>query len=233
MTTTADLSFLSSVKTVEPLRSRLDNKAPESALICSRTPAEWGPPTYELQIGSVKVPGVQLDEILNYVSANDLEIFENNAFKHDRLVEEREKIERREAERQTRAFNWLKRSGQTRSGGDSSPLQSGRDSSREGSISNPTTGEEGRNGRPRSTYTHLYKKGRAKRGAREIEPTSVSVPVKKPVASAVTVTGSRLAPIVTRPLVKRSSPEVVIGKLWQTQYDQHGLTEGQLPQLQQ
>ncbi|KAL1304545.1 hypothetical protein AAFC00_003524 [Neodothiora populina] len=164
--------------TTSCLRTRLEDEAPlAAATICSRSPPEWGAPTYEVQIGSVKVPGVTLEEIFNYVSPRALEVFENLAFKHDRVAEQARKIKDREFARRNRELAWLKRNvksltnsprGGRVSSGSSSRGSDGR--SRENSFSGiATTGddEQGRgNGRrPRPTYTHLYKKRRARRTA--------------------------------------------------------------------
>ncbi|KAH0361664.1 3-hydroxyacyl-CoA dehydrogenase type-2, partial [Aureobasidium melanogenum] len=144
--------------------TRLDSKAPinDNTKIISRSSPSSGVVTYTLQIGTVSVPNVSLAEVTDYVSAHDLEVFENQSFKHD-IDEEEIRIKNRlaakaQARRQNRAAN-----------SDSSSETS---STRARSVSSaPLSGSENvkAGGRQRPSYTHFYPKQRAPRGS--LKPT--------------------------------------------------------------
>lgn len=156
-------------------QTRLDSKAPinDNTKIISRSSPSSGVVTYTLQIGSVPVPNVSLAEVTDYVSAYDLEVFENQSFEHDINEEEIRLKERLAAKAQARRQN---RTADSDSSSESS-------STRARSVSGaPLSGSETvrstagltaratASGRQRPSYTHFYPKQRAPRGS--LKPTT-------------------------------------------------------------
>ncbi|KAG9561184.1 hypothetical protein KCU71_g9860, partial [Aureobasidium melanogenum] len=145
-------------------QTRLDSKAPinDNTKIISRSSPSSGVVTYTLQIGSVSVPNVSLAEVTDYVSAYDLEVFENRSFEHDINEEEIKLKEHLAAKAQARRQNRTTDS-------DSSSESS---STRARSVSGaPLSGTENvrstASGRQRPSYTHFYPKQRAPRGSQK------------------------------------------------------------------
>lgn len=140
--------------------TRLDSTAPingETKIISRSSPSN-GVVTYTLQIGSVSVPNVSLAEVTDYVSAHDLEIFENQTFENDIKEEETKQQERLAARAQARRHN---RTTDSDSASDTSSV-------RARSVSGaPLSGSENvkAGGRQRPSYTHFYPKQRAPRGS--------------------------------------------------------------------
>lgn len=66
----------------EPLPIQPSTEAPRDARIINRV-NDYGVVTFELAIGDTKLKGIGLDEVLEYVSAADLETYEHNAFKEE------------------------------------------------------------------------------------------------------------------------------------------------------
>lgn len=69
----------------KPLRVQPSSYAPKNARIISRTVDDDGV-NYNLKIGDVDISDVSVEEILEYVSALDLEAFENREFEDERKV---------------------------------------------------------------------------------------------------------------------------------------------------
>lgn len=158
MTTNA----LESVVKENHFNTRLDSTAPingETKIISRSSPSN-GVVTYTLQIGSVSVPNVSLAEVTDYVSAHDLEIFENQTFENDIKEEEIKQQECLAAK--ARRYN---RVTDSESASDTSSV-------RARSVSGaPLSGSEiiKAGGRQRPSYTHFYPKQRAPRGS--LKPT--------------------------------------------------------------
>ncbi|KEQ67300.1 uncharacterized protein M437DRAFT_37470 [Aureobasidium melanogenum CBS 110374] len=142
--------------------TRLDSTAPINGetKILSRSSPSNGVVTYTLQIGSVSVPNVSLAEVTDYVSAHDLEIFENQTFEND--VKEEEIKQQECLAAKARRYNRVTDSD---SASDTSSV-------RARSVSGaPLSGSENikAGGRQRPSYTHFYPKQRAPRGS--LKPT--------------------------------------------------------------
>ncbi|CAD0086146.1 unnamed protein product, partial [Aureobasidium mustum] len=156
-------------------RTRLDSTAPingETKIISRSSPSN-GVVTYTLQIGSVSVPNVSLTEVTEYISAHDLEVFENQTFANDIKEEETRQKERLAAKAQTRR----NRITDSDSASESS-------STRARSVSGaPLSGNENSGaaagGRQRPSYTHFYPKQRAPRGS--LKPVSTHGLAEPPV----------------------------------------------------
>jgi len=190
-------SFILSSRTASS-QPHLQREAPVPAVILSRSRPEDGIPTYNLRLGSVEVPNVSLLELFDYVSPFDLEVFENQVFEEERQA----KVTRDQTKKATRIVNrelrWLESHG--------GPASNTPGSSRDGSVAaaaaastSTSASDDGRehdksrDGRPRPTYTHLYKKRRARR----VPHVQSDVPVQPhlsrahlPVGSSSTVRAS-------------------------------------------
>lgn len=189
---------------VAALRPHLENRAPVPAIILARSSPQHGSPTYDLRIGTVDIPNVSLEEIFEYVSPYDLEVYENKTFRQEKAAERALEIAKKEAIKQARERKWLNRNRDSVSSGESSREQSlsFTSTTRDEKSVNPR--QDGR--RPRPAYTHLYKKGRARRGPKEVfEATS-------PDAPAFHARGTRaITPGESKRLARRPSPEIPIG----------------------
>ena len=133
----------------EPLPIKPSENAPKNAHIVGRI-LDISGVTYQLKIGDVEINDVGVDEILDYVSALDLEEYENRQFREEREVLAVVEAERERAKREKldRMKERAKRKGVALSEDD---IETNEET--EG-------GEEvvGRHGRARPTYTHLFKK---------------------------------------------------------------------------
>ncbi|CAD0021935.1 unnamed protein product, partial [Aureobasidium pullulans] len=160
MTTTTEPGSVSATAKASHFSSRLDTKPSDSAAkIVSRSSPSRGLVTYTLQIGSVPVPDVSASEVTDYVSAHDLEVFENQAFEREAAEEEARQKARLADKARTRRLKGVTHSD---SGSDSS---SGRDESVGVSILGGESARATARGRQRPTYTHFYPKQRAPRGS--------------------------------------------------------------------
>ncbi|KAI4715769.1 hypothetical protein E4T48_08055 [Aureobasidium sp. EXF-10727] len=142
--------------------SRLSTKAPINGetKIISRSSPSSGVVTYTLQIGSVSVPNVSITEVTDYVSAHDLETFENQRFEHD--IDEDEKRQKNIIA----AKAYARKQNEITDDDTTSDSSSARARSKSGT---PISGAENTRatvgGRQRPTYTHFYPKQRAPRGS--------------------------------------------------------------------
>ncbi|KAK5174825.1 uncharacterized protein LTR77_001908 [Saxophila tyrrhenica] len=133
----------------EPLPVKPSEEAPEHARIIGRTVDSNGV-KYTLKIGEVPIKDVGVEEVLDYVSALDLEEYENHEFEQERVVlklldAEKERLEQ---ESVARKKEHAKRKGVV-------IYQSETDTDQE------SGGEEeafGKHGRKRPTYTQFYLK---------------------------------------------------------------------------
>ncbi|KAK6007233.1 hypothetical protein QM012_006241 [Aureobasidium pullulans] len=157
-------------------QTRLDSTAPINAetKIISRSSPSNGVVTYTLRIGSVSVPNVSLAEVTDYISAHDLEVFENQTFESDIKEEEIKQQERLAARAQARRHNRVTDSD---SASESSSI-------RARSVSGaPLSGSENvkatAGGRQRPSYTHFYPKQRAPRGSLKPSTSTAESQVNK------------------------------------------------------
>jgi hypothetical protein len=152
-------------------KSRLSSKAPINgeAKIKSRSSRPGGAITYTLQIGSVAMPDVSVFEVTEYISLDELEMFENAEFERE-CAEEEARLKMRSA-----AKVLARRSGRTTGGYASSSSSSSNSSTTSSSTSDESgsgtddartvtaTTTAAARGRQRPTYTHFYPKQRARR----------------------------------------------------------------------
>ena len=152
----------------EPLPTKPSENAPKNAQIVGRILDNSGV-TYQLKIGDVEINDVGVDEILDYVSALDLEQYENREFE-----EEREVLKAYEAERERVRHEQLERMKERAKRKGVVPYEddTGTNDETEG-------GEEnfGRHGRARPTYTHLFKKNKGRGRPRKDTATGSSRPL--------------------------------------------------------
>ncbi|KAK3702216.1 hypothetical protein LTR37_015048 [Vermiconidia calcicola] len=132
-----------------PLPVKPSDHAPKNARIAGREIGNSGV-VYHLKIGDVEINDVELDEILDYVSAMDLEEYENAQFEEERQVYQALEAEKKrlESEKLERIKERAKRKGTV--------LQDDRRSSDE-----ETEGAEealGKHGRKRPDYAQFFKK---------------------------------------------------------------------------
>lgn len=152
----------------EPLPVKPSNDAPKNARIVGRVLDENGV-TYQLRIGDVELNDVTVDEILDYVSALDLESYEHKQFEEEREVRKvieaeaqahrLEKIERRKERAKTKGTVFFQDT-------------SGTNDETEG-------GDEtsGGRGRARPTYKHLFKKVQIRRRRKRDPKTGELMPL--------------------------------------------------------
>ena len=148
-----------------PLPIKPSEIAPRNARIVGRI-AEDGGVAYRLKIGDVEIHDVGAGEILDYVSALELEQFENRRFEEERevlrIVEaqaEDEFIRREEAKIERQKFRAKTKGTIIFEDLDESTAA---DTGNEGFV--------GRNGRARPSYKHLYMKFKEKRRRRKRNP---------------------------------------------------------------
>ena len=135
------------------LTTRLSNVAPREAKILSRDTPPSGLPTYTILIGKVRLADITLDEIFSYASENELEAYENNQFKEAAAEEDRLARERAAAKKRGRPKKVTNPVYASSTAGSTS----GTSSSEEEQFVKPALPTvEGRNGRPRPSYAHLY-----------------------------------------------------------------------------
>lgn len=154
------------------LRARVSNVAPREARIISRTTNSRSTPAYTVQIGTVTIPEVGISEILDFVSHQDLESFENSVLQREtnegRLQGDPAKVIKPVRVRTRRnprfhieflAFGGNRTSFETDESGAEPRSQD------EGKISGSGTNDAGATGRgrPRPSYAHLYPKGQGRR----------------------------------------------------------------------
>ncbi|KAK4502917.1 hypothetical protein PRZ48_006344 [Zasmidium cellare] len=132
------------IYTDEPLPFRLSDHAPRKATIKQRV-ALPDRVAYTLEIGGIDIEDVGIHEVLDYVSAYDLEQFEHRQFEEEREIMRIAKLER-EAEREERRKQRAKTKGQV-------IWQSESDT---GSEEDDEV-ETGKHGRARPTYKHMFK----------------------------------------------------------------------------
>ncbi|KAI5209520.1 hypothetical protein E4T39_00819 [Aureobasidium subglaciale] len=142
--------------------SRLSSHAAKDgkAKIISRSSPSQGLVTYTLEIGTAIIPQFSLAEVEEYVSAYDLEVFENQTFERENAEQELQQKVRLAAKAQARRLKG------TATYSDSSSNTSARDESLSGAS--PSGGDDARaavRGRQRPTYTHFYPRQRAPRGS--------------------------------------------------------------------
>ena len=135
------------------LTTRLSDIAPRAGKILSRDTPPSGLPTYTIMIGKVQMADITLDELFTYVSEYELEKYENNEFKQAAAEEDRQARERAAAKKRGRP----KKAALSVYASSNSGSTSGVSSSGEEQFVKPALPTlEGRNGRPRPSYAHLY-----------------------------------------------------------------------------
>ena len=156
------------------LKARLSSSSPTEARLIKRSSHPRGHPIYTIQLGTVLLPGVRVDEIFDYVSPQDLEVFENailrkeTAKDHLNYLEGEAPVVSQKRSRGRPRKNPLAAAGDTSD--ESASTASSDDQPRVGSKRSSPSEEpiasssepQGRNGRPRPSYEHLYKKQRAR-----------------------------------------------------------------------
>ncbi|KAG8624547.1 hypothetical protein KVT40_007614 [Elsinoe batatas] len=161
----------SSADSPTKLHSRLASHAPRSARILSREHVGAGAiPAYTLKVGTAVIPNVCLDELFDFVSPQDLEIFENAEFKREN--DEKDMIQqalwqaKRRPGRPRKNRNVVNGSNSSISGSSDDVVTSS------GASPEPTAAPAatGRFGRPRPDYSKMYKP-RRQRGAHAAGPT--------------------------------------------------------------
>ena len=151
----------------EPLPTRLSGQAPRNAQIVGRV-IENGV-RYQLKIGEVEINDVGVDEILDYVSALDLEQYE-----HQQFVEEREVLRVVDAEQQTLKTEKLERA-KERAKRKGVVLFEDADSA--DGQSDEVEQVYGKHGRARPTYKHLFKKVHERKRRKRDPETGELVPL--------------------------------------------------------
>lgn len=155
-----------------PLRTKLSNYAPRSAKIVSRNFSGAAlAPTYDLKVGEVDIPNVSLDEIFDFVSHRDYEIFENTLFAREIQEADRQQLEETLLS-QKLAFANLKskkNKNPVHTSSENTDDATGPDSSADEfpQLLQQEPVEIGRHGRPRPTYGQFYLQrggGRGRRG---------------------------------------------------------------------
>ncbi|KAI5252399.1 hypothetical protein E4T42_03525 [Aureobasidium subglaciale] len=142
--------------------SRLSSHVPKDgkAKIISRSSPSQGLVTYTLEVGTAIIPQFSLAEVEEYVSAHDLEVFENQTFEREIAEQELQQKDRLAAKAQARRLKG------TATHSDSSSNRSARDESISGaSLSGGDDARAAVRGRQRPTYTQFYPKQRAPRGS--------------------------------------------------------------------
>ena len=156
----------------EPLPVKLSDNSPLNARIIGRV-LELNGAIYQLKIGEAEVNGVTIDEILDFVSAQHLEEYENQQFEEEaellRIAEVEQ--ERREEERQQR-----KRAEALRKG---TVIYQEFDGTNDGNVDSTDGAEmhDGRHGRARPTYRHLFKKVKERRRRKRDPETGELMPL--------------------------------------------------------
>jgi len=135
------------------LTTRLPAVASPTGKIISRdTPATHGSisPKYTISVGTDQISHISLDDILDYVSEHELERFENNEFKE--AAAEQDRLAREQAAKKRRG-----RPKKVIDASSSGESLTGSSSSEEDQFVKPGLPiAEGRHGRPRPTYSHLF-----------------------------------------------------------------------------
>lgn len=187
------------------LHSRLNAQASTPAEIISRSPPEDGPPVYSLRLGTVNIPDIPVEEIFDYVSEHDLEVFENKWFKRERDALVAHQIAQRDGKAKARAANLLRGNGiASRRASSTSSIDSRLESL--SGVNEGATKQDGR--RPRPSYTHLYKR---RRGPNVAANGATNGSAANPGTAKVQVAAKRGRPAAKQPVKYRNgSPEVVI-----------------------
>ncbi|CAK4032393.1 Hypothetical predicted protein [Lecanosticta acicola] len=178
----------------DPLPIRPSDEAPRKAHITGRI-AEPDRVAYTIEIGGVQVDDVGIDEILEYVSAYDLEQYENRKFEEEgeilkvaRLEAEAEAERRRERQRHR-----AKTKGTVL-------FQEVSDDDDDEDQSDETGSAVGRHGRSRPTYTHLFEKGRQRKRRRKRDPdTGELMPLSDEEIDVEPVIPDLVLPVSNRP----------------------------------
>lgn len=162
----------------DPLPVKPSDNAPRSARIVGREVNIHGA-FYQLRVGDMELDDVALDEILDYVSAEHLEDYENGQFEEEaeliRVAEvEQEREQELEAiERQQRRKEKALRKGtvsyQERDSADDALI----DSAHAADVA------AGRLGRARPTYKHLFKKVKVRRRRKRDPATGELMPLSE------------------------------------------------------
>lgn len=147
----------------EPLPVKPSEQNPKDARITGRVLGGHGA-TYQLKIGGVELNDVRVEEILDYVSALELEAYEHRQFVEEGevlkvLEEERARVKRERKEEKA------KRKGVV--------------IFEEASANEEDGGDEatGKRGRPRPTYTHLYEKFKIRHRRKRDPSTGELLPI--------------------------------------------------------
>lgn len=197
----------------EPLPTKPSESAPKNAQIIGRVVGGSGV-AYQLKIGDVQFNDVGVDEILDYVSALDLERYENREFEEEREVlkayeAEREKLRQEKLDRMKER---AKRKGTVLSQDDT------------GTNDESDAGEEatGRHGRARPTYSHLFKKttgrGRPKKdiatsSSRQMSDEEVSEESFEEISAGQSSVLRSAEPLAELPKQRRRRRDKVTGEL--------------------
>ena len=147
----------------EPLPVVPSNFAPKNAKIVGREIKISGV-SYQVMIGDVELNDVGVQEILDYVSALDLEKYEHQQFEEERIA--LEAAEAAEEERKREKLERMKHRAKTKG-----VVLFLSDTDANDETEGGEEEEVGRGGRARPTYTHLFKKIKMRKG-KYIEPNS-------------------------------------------------------------
>ena len=149
----------------DPLPIKPSERASKNAQLVRRAPDGV---TYQVKIGSVEINNVGIDEILDYVSALDLENYENRQFEEEREVmkvaEEEKKRER--AEKLERMKQRAKQKG----------VVIFEDVTSANVETEGGEGQLGRRDRPRPTYNKFYKQANVRRRRKRDPSTGELMP---------------------------------------------------------
>lgn len=145
----------------EPLPVKPNTTAPKNAHIIGREQEhDGGLVGYRLKIGDVEINGVGVDEILDYVSALELEQFEMLRFREDieilKVLEQDMEVERKEARAKAAERASMKGAVFVEDGSDSDGLAGF------GETDEPADVQIGKHGRARPDYSKFYKPPRGK-----------------------------------------------------------------------
>lgn len=154
----------------EPLSAMPSNLSPRNAKIIGRVMGLNGA-FYQIKVGNVEIDNVSVDEILDYVSAQQLEDYENGQFE-----EEAEMIRVAEAYEEEERANRLQRRKERAKLKRIEVFQE-LDRTDESAGTSGCEVAIGKHGRARPSYTHLYKGFNGQRTRKRNLPTGDSMPL--------------------------------------------------------
>ncbi|KAK8194415.1 hypothetical protein M8818_007606 [Zalaria obscura] len=159
-------SATSQPTTVTSLPTRLSPSAPLPGQIVSRFFTPDGVPAYHVKVGKNDMPDVNIEDVLHFVSQQELERFENEQFRIEALAEIRKVVEKKRGQPRKQVLQ---------SDGEEESTPAGSTTANSITSASDERGDsEGRRGRPRPAYTQFYKKGRSKRTRIPVIETAAS-----------------------------------------------------------